>query len=234
LPPSRILEDYGLDHFILFKPRDIVSGDFYWMKNRDDKVIVAAADCTGHGVPGAFMSMLGMAFLNEIVTKGEFQNAAQILDQLREHIINNLHQTGKAQETKDGMDMSLCILDKNSSQMQFAGAFNSLYMIRNGELIEANADRMPIGVHDRLNVPFTNHVIDLQKNDSVYILSDGYIDQFGGTQGKKFMAKRFKQLLLDIQVYNMPEQREFLDKTIVEWRGDIDQIDDIMVLGFKI
>jgi tetratricopeptide (TPR) repeat protein len=234
LPPEKILDDNEFEHFILYKPRDIVSGDFYWMNQRDNKLIVAAADCTGHGVPGAFMSMLGMAFLNEIFTRGEYDNAAQILDQLRLQVVSSLHQTGKMEETKDGMDISLCLFDKDINKMHFAGAFNSLYLVRGGELIEAQADRMPIGVHEKANVSFTNHVLDIQKGDSLYILSDGYIDQFGGENGKKFMTKRFKQLLLDIQQKNMEEQKSFLDTILTQWRGEYDQIDDIMVIGIRI
>jgi serine phosphatase RsbU (regulator of sigma subunit) len=234
LPPSKILVDNDLEHFILYKPRDIVSGDFYWMNQKDNKIIIAAADCTGHGVPGAFMSMLGMAFLNEIVSKGDFDNASQILDQLRQYVVKSLHQTGKDEDTKDGMDISLLILNKDNNQVQFSGAFNSLYLIRNGELIEANADRMPIGYHDKMDVHFTNHIIDIQKADTIYIYSDGYADQFGGVNGKKFMSKRFKDLLLSFQKNSMEEQKAILDRTIVEWRGEFDQIDDIMVIGLRV
>jgi len=234
LPSPKLLEEYGLQYFILYKPRDIVSGDFYWMNQKDNKVIIAAADCTGHGVPGAFMSMLGMALLNEIVSKGEFQNAAQILDQLRNLVVKSLHQSGKSEETKDGMDISLCMIDKDSGNIQFAGAFNSLFLIRNKELQEANADRMPVGFHDKLDVPFTNTQLDIQKGDNIYIFSDGYIDQFGGENGKKFMAKKFKQLLVSIQDQSMERQRETLDNTITDWRGELDQVDDIMVIGLKV
>jgi serine phosphatase RsbU (regulator of sigma subunit) len=233
LPSPKVLEDHGLQYFVLYKPRDIVSGDFYWIHQKDDKVLIAAADCTGHGVPGAFMSMLGMAFLNEIVTKGEFCNAAQILDQLRKLIVKSLHQSGNTGETKDGMDISLCQIDKEKGEIQFAGAFNSMYVIRGNEIIEGPADRMPVGFHDKLDVPFTNTVMPIQKGDAMYIFSDGYVDQFGGENGKKFMAKRFKQLLLDIQEMAMEEQKEFLDKTTIEWRGELDQVDDILVIGIK-
>jgi serine phosphatase RsbU (regulator of sigma subunit) len=234
LPSPKLLEDYGLQYFILYKPRDIVSGDFYWMNQKDNRVIIAAADCTGHGVPGAFMSMLGMALLNEIVSKGEFHNAAEILDQLRRLVIKSLHQSGKSEETKDGMDISLCMIDKENNNIQFAGAFNSMYLIRGGELQEANADRMPVGFHDRLNEPFTNTVMPIQKDDALYIFSDGYIDQFGGENGKKFMAKKFKQFLLGIQENPMDRQKELLDKNITDWRGELDQVDDIMVIGIKV
>ncbi len=234
LPSTKILEDYGLQYFILYKPRDIVSGDFYWINQKDNKVIIAAADCTGHGVPGAFMSMLGITMLNEIVTKGDFSNAAHMLDQLRHLIVNALHQRGKTEETKDGMDVALCMIDKDAATVQFAGAFNPLILIRNSEIIETNADRMPVGFHDKLNIPFTNNELQLQKGDSLYIFSDGYIDQFGGESGKKFMSKKFKQLLAGLQNEPMENQKELLDKTITDWRGELDQVDDIMVIGVRV
>jgi serine phosphatase RsbU (regulator of sigma subunit) len=234
LPSTKLLEENGLQYFILYKPRDIVSGDFYWINQKDNKIIMAAADCTGHGVPGAFMSMLGITLLNEIVSKGDFHNPAEILNQLRTLIVKSLHQSGKSEETKDGMDISMIMIDKDTSTVQFAGAFNSLYLIRGTELQEANADRMPVGYHDKLDIPFTNSELQLQKGDSLYIFSDGYIDQFGGENGKKFMAKKFKQLLLNMQDKPMDTQRELLDKNIIDWRGELDQIDDILVMGVKV
>lgn len=235
LPPQHILSSYFSEYFVLFKPRDIVSGDFYWMNEKDNRVIFTASDCTGHGVPGAFMSMLGMAFLNEIVTKGEFENAADILNQLRNHVVNSLHQRGEnSSQTKDGMDIALCIFDKEKRELHYSGAFNSMYLIRNGELIEGNADRMPIGVHELIGNLFTNHVFHLQPGNSVYVFTDGYEDQFGGEKGKKFMAKKFKQLLIDIQHNSLKDQQNILDRTIEKWRGEIDQIDDILVLGVRV
>jgi serine phosphatase RsbU (regulator of sigma subunit)/tetratricopeptide (TPR) repeat protein len=234
LPSTRLIEDLGLQYFILYKPRDIVSGDFYWINQKENKILIAAADCTGHGVPGAFMSMLGMALLNEIVVTGEFQSPGEILDKLRVLIIKSLHQSGKLEEAKDGMDISLCMIDKEKDILQYAGAFNPLYLIRKGELQEANADHMPVGFHDKLDVPFSNTEIKLQKDDTLYIFSDGYVDQFGGESGKKFMAKKFKQLLLGMQNLSMDQQKEHLDKTIIDWRGELDQVDDIMVIGLRV
>ncbi len=234
LPSPKILEDFNIQYFILYKPRDIVSGDFYWIGAKDDKIIVTAADCTGHGVPGAFMSMLGMTLLNEITTKSDVTNAAQILDELRQLVIKSLHQSGGSEETKDGMDMALCMIDKNLKRVQFAGAFNPLYLVRGSELIEGPADRMPVGFHDRLTNNFNNTEIPLQAGDTLYIFSDGYVDQFGGENGKKFMAKRFKQLLIDIHEKSMEEQKQILDTTITEWRGELDQVDDILVIGLRV
>jgi serine phosphatase RsbU (regulator of sigma subunit) len=234
LPSPKVLEDYNIQYFILYKPRDIVSGDFYWINAKDSKIIVTAADCTGHGVPGAFMSMLGMALLNEITSKSEVTTASQILDELRTLVIKSLHQSGSVEETKDGMDMALCVFDSDLKRVQFAGAFNPLYLVRGNELIEGPADRMPVGFHDKQTTSFTNTEIPLQPGDTLYIFSDGYVDQFGGENGKKFMAKRFKQLLIDIHDKAMEEQKQILDTTITEWRGELDQVDDILVIGMRV
>lgn len=234
LPEERILNQILQDYFILFKPRDIVSGDFYWMARKNGKSIVVAADCTGHGVPGAFMSMLGVSLLNEIVNKYDDLKANQILDYLREDVKKTLSQTGKLDETKDGMDLALCIHDTENNRIEYAGAYNSLYMIRDCELIEYKADKMPIGIHAGVEVPFTNHEIEIQKGDAFYLFSDGYADQFGGEKGKKFRSKPFKRLLVGIHYKSMPEQKKILDKTIENWKGDFDQIDDMLVIGFRV
>jgi serine phosphatase RsbU (regulator of sigma subunit) len=222
------------DHFVLFKPRDIVSGDFYWMTESENRTVVIAADCTGHGVPGAFMSMLGVSFLNEIVNKNEISQANIILNQLRNNVKSTLKQKGEEGESKDGMDVALCIIDYEKMKMQFAGAYNPLYLYRNSELIEVKADKNPIGIYIREKESFTNHEIELEKGDTMYIFSDGFVDQFGGPKGQKFKSKHFKELLLSIQDKTMTEQHQILDKTITEWRGDIDQIDDVLVIGIRV
>lgn len=222
-------------HFVLDLPRDIVSGDYYWFQQRGNKSIIVAADCTGHGVPGAFLSMLGSAFLGEIVSKQEeLPPANEILDQLRYHVINSLHQTGGENESRDGMDIAICIIDFDKSNIEYAGAFNSLYHVRNGELTEYKADRMPIGVSFNQDKPFKRHFIDFQKKDSFYIFSDGFIDQFGGADGKKFKSRQFKNLILSMQNRPMELQELLLHDRLLEWRGDIEQIDDVLVIGFKI
>ena len=180
------------------------------------------------------MSMLGMALLNEITSKSEVTSAAQILDELRTLVIKSLHQSGSVEETKDGMDMALCVFDTDLKRVQFAGAFNPLYLVRGNELIEGPADRMPVGFHDKQTTNFTNTEIPLQPGDTLYIFSDGYVDQFGGENGKKFMANRFKQLLIDIHYKAMEEQKQILDVTITEWRGELDQVDDILVIGMRV
>jgi serine phosphatase RsbU (regulator of sigma subunit)/ligand-binding sensor domain-containing protein len=233
LPPKEILNNALPEHFILFKPRDIVSGDFYWMKQLDNFVVFTAADCTGHGVPGAFMSMLGIALLNEIVRRKEITHASEILNELRKQLKEALRQSGKEGEAKDGMDVAMCVLDMKNKKLQYAGAYNSLFLVRNKELIEYKADKMPIGIHQKTD-PFTNHEIDLQKDDSIYIFSDGFVDQFGGKKGKKFMIKPFKRLLAEISDREMEDQKEILDISITEWRGERQQIDDIVVFGVRI
>jgi len=236
LPPKKFISEILPNNFFIYnKPRDIVSGDYYWMAQKDNKTIIAAADCTGHGVPGAFMSLLGVSFLKEIINKIENVSANVILDMLRESVINALNQAGGENEgqTKDGMDMALCILDLNLLELQFAGANNPLYLIRNGEVLETKADKMPIGVYD-FKQPFTNNVVKLEKNDTFYIFSDGYADQFGGPKGKKFMYKKLKELLISIQNNTMQEQMIIMDKTIEEWRGDLFQVDDQLVIGVRI
>ena len=234
LPPVEQIKDVVDDYFILYRPRDIVSGDYYWIAQRDNITIIVAADCTGHGVPGAFMSMLGIAFLNEIVNKEGITESNKILDRLREQIVLQLHQTGEDGESKDGMDLSLYVINHDTMKLSFSGAYNPLYVIRNEEVIQLKADRMPIGYYLKMDTLFSVEEFDLQKGDCLYNSSDGYPDQFGGEKGRKFMTKNFKQLLLDIHKKPMAEQRDILDKRIDEWRGDIEQIDDIIVIGVKI
>jgi len=235
LPSESLLTAADLEHFVLFKPRDIVSGDFYWINSTEDYIVFAAVDCTGHGVPGAFMSMLGVAFLNEAVRNNENVQANLILNELRARVKSSLRQTGKEQEQKDGMDMALCVIDKQKSKLQFAGANNPLYLIRNNELIEFKADRMPIGIYIKEKDSFTNHEVEIQKGDSFYVFSDGFEDQFGGPTGKKFLTKNFKNLLVQLQSNTMEEQKEILRKSIIDWMGEHhEQIDDILVIGVKV
>ncbi|HAN18172.1 MAG: hypothetical protein A2X13_07690 [Bacteroidetes bacterium GWC2_33_15] len=234
LPSKELAQEILPEHFILFRPRDIVSGDFYWFTKKDNLLIIIAADCTGHGVPGAFMSMLGVSFINEIVNKHEVIYAGDILTHLRADVKRTLSQTGKEGEAKDGMDIALCIVDLEKMKMQYAGAYNPMYMFRNNELIEYKADRMPIGIYVKERETFTNNEIDLQKGDVFYIFSDGYQDQFGGETGEKFKTKNFKEYLQQIHKKPMAEQRELLNTNIDKWRGRWEQVDDIIVLGVRI
>jgi serine phosphatase RsbU (regulator of sigma subunit) len=234
LPSTTLISDALPEHFVLFMPRDIVSGDFYWMTQKDDKIILVAADCTGHGVPGAFMSMLGVSFLYEIVNKENVIQPATILNHLRNHIKTTLSQTGKFDEQKDGMDISLCVIDKKAMRLEWAGAYNPLYLIRNGELTEIKADKMPVAVHLNDHMSFTNHEVDINSGDSYYMFSDGYSDQFGGTDGRKFMSKKFKELLTTIYDKSMEDQKEILQSAHFNWKGEHEQVDDILVIGFRV
>mgnify|MGYP001279912091 FL=1 len=234
LPPVEYIKTVVPEHFILYKPRDIVSGDFYWITHKEDKIIVAAVDCTGHGVPGAFMSMLGFAFLNEIVNKEKELKANQILNQLRTYVKDSLHQTGKENEAKDGMDIALCIIDPVKLNIQFAGAYNPLYLIRKNKLETIRADRMPIGIHIVEKESFTNHVVEVNKGDIIYIFTDGYIDQFGGAKSQKFKMAPFQDLLVTIKDKPMEDQKKLLDERFESWKGTNSQIDDVLVMGIKI
>ncbi len=234
MPPVDVLKDILPNYFILNKPRDIVSGDFYWVGKKDNHLIIAVADCTGHGVPGAFMSMLGIAFLNEIVNKSRIHNAAEILNRLKKQVIFSLHQTGSETEAKDGMDIAVCLIDLNKKIISFAGANNPLYLIRNNELIEVKGDKMPVGIRVRAKNEFTDNEIEIEKNDIIYLFSDGYIDQFGGPETTKFKSKYFKEKLLQIHKLPIQEQCSDLDKTIEDWKGDLQQLDDILVMGIEL
>jgi serine phosphatase RsbU (regulator of sigma subunit) len=260
LPPEEMLNKHNIDHFILFKPRDIVSGDFYWFGSNENNFFIVAADCTGHGVPGAFMSMLGISFLDEIVIKSGVSDTGKILDALRNHVITSLRQTGKsmAESTKDGMDLSMIAIDMNSKSIQYSGAYNPLYAIRelteeeksriekdkelelergslhndSHILLQFKADLMPIGISEKTN-NFSTTIIE-ETNSTVYLFSDGFVDQFGGPSGKKFMSKNFKKLLLDIQGLSMEKQRQKLDESLLEWMDDVSQIDDILIIGIRL
>jgi CheY-like chemotaxis protein len=240
LPPDYLIDKIIPEHFIFFKPRDIVSGDFYWMTPKDNKLILVAADCTGHGVPGAFMSMLGTAFLNEIVNKITENKhiyslqANEILNQLRNYIIESLHQNKDNSDSKDGIDMALVIIDFDTQKIQFAGAHNPLYIIRKGELLETKGDRMPVAIHKKADQPFTNHEVEFKDQDTIYLFSDGFPDQIGGDKGRKYMSRHFKSLLMDIHTKPMAEQKSILENKFDEWRNGYEQMDDILIIGAKL
>ncbi len=233
LPPGDYMKELLPNRFILYKPRDIVSGDFYWVNKKDGLIISAAADSTGHGVPGAMLSMLGVSILNEIVGTMQKPDAGEILNLFRSKLIDSYYQSGQEKEMWDGFDIALCLIDLKKQEVQFAGANNPLYLIRDGELQVIKADKMPIGAHFRMD-PFTNHIIKVQSDDILYLFSDGYIDQFGGENDKRFTQKRFKELLLSINNKSIIEQKEKLDKTLTKWQGKSDQIDDVLVMGIRI
>lgn len=250
LTPRETVTNLLPQHFILYRPKDIVSGDFYLVTKiiqqaPDDKqsssrelILAAVADCTGHGVPGAFMSMLGISSIQEIVQQYESTNknftADAILNDLRSKIKKSLRQTGKPGEPKDGMDIALALIDNLEHKIYFAGANNPLVLIREGLLYEYKPDKMPIGIHQEEKEGFTNQAIHAKPNDMVYLFSDGYEDQFGGENGRKFLVKRLKELLISISSLPMTEQKEKLESALSQWQGTYEQVDDITILGFKI
>ena len=233
LPKTETLKSHFADYFLIFKPRDIVSGDFYWTAEVENHLIVSVADCTGHGVPGAFMSMLGMSILKEIVVKEYITHPSLILKRMRKEIINSLQQKGEFGEQKDGMDMAIISIDLSTNILQFAGANNPLYIISNNELKEFKGDKMPIAIHEHME-PFTTQEFTLQKDDCLYLLSDGFEDQFGGPENKKFKAKPLKNLLLNICNLPMNEQSVIINTNLENWMGKEEQVDDITLLGIKI
>jgi len=239
IPTSQILMNAPIKYFILFKPRDIVSGDFYWFKILGKYIVCVAADCTGHGIPGAFMSVLGISTLNEIVTSRNIKNPAQILYEMRHYIKKTLQQTGQKGEQQDGMDIAFCTINTETKILYYAGANNPLWLIRknetqNIEYLEYKADKMPIGVHPKDSNQFTNHEIQLITDDIFYIFSDGYESQFGGEKNEKMKVKYFREYILEICTHDLATQKDLLDKKLETWKGKNEQTDDIIILGVKI
>ena len=220
--------------FCLFKPKDIVSGDFYWVAEIGKKSIIAVTDCTGHGVPGAFMSIIGINFLNEIIFDELVLKPSEILSLLRKKIIKTMVHADRIDESKDGMDMALVIIDYDNMTLEYAGAYNHLYYIRDHMLNVIKADRMPVGVSEKAIAPFTNHILEIQKGDLFYMFTDGYADQFGGPHKKKFRTGNLRELLLDIHEKEMPEQKRILHETFINWKGKETQVDDVLSVGIKI
>jgi len=250
LPSEEDLKQSLGEYFVLYKPRDVVSGDFYWCYNEGNKVIFAVVDCTGHGVPGAFMSMIGNSLLNQVVIENHIDNAAEILNSVRGNLIKQLQQRGEA-VSRDGMDMAVCIWDKGNNMLEYAGANNALYLVRSGintnitgtnklrphggSLLEVLPDKQPIGYQEgKMESLFTAYSIQLQKGDCIFIASDGYHDQFGGERNKKFTSRAFRDLLASLTNKSVTEQKEILNTTIEKWKRDYAQTDDICVLGVRI
>lgn len=220
-------------HFILFKPKDIVSGDFYWSYEKDNFMYIAAADCTGHGVPGALMSMLGISFLNSINTVNNILSPAEILDNLRAKVIEDLSQNTKSGASRDGMDISLAKINLVNHEIEWAGANNNLWVISQNEVREYKADRQAINFTENL-IPYTNHKIEVKKDDLIYLFTDGFADQFGGPNGKKIKYKPFKSFLASIANKELNEQKNLLNSFFEDWKGNLEQIDDVCVIGIKV
>ncbi|MFN5183367.1 MAG: SpoIIE family protein phosphatase [Bacteroidota bacterium] len=235
LPPDSMVKKLLPQSFILYKPKDIVSGDFYWVDEKEGKIFYAAVDCTGHGVPGAFMSIVGYNLLKEIIVKPTVNTPAQVMQKMKTGVSKTLHHGQSEDNAKDGMDMTMCAIDFNNMFMHFSGAYNPMYLIRDGELTQYDGDSFPVGLMEGMeDKHFTDHKIELKKNDMIYIFSDGYADQFGGPRGKKFMISKFRDLLKKSSLMPIEEQKDFLLRTIEDWRGDLEQVDDILVIGVRV
>lgn len=228
-----IAEHFKTDFFVFYQPKDIVSGDFYWATTNNGKFYLAVCDCTGHGVPGAFMSLLNISYLNENVLGKKLIQPAEILNEQRQQIIKSLNPTG-TENSKDGMDCVLCAFDLKALKVEFASANNPLWLVRNNEIIEYKGDKMPVGKSDLESRAFTQNEIDLQKGDIIYIFTDGFADQFGGPKGKKFMYKQLKETLLSISSQPLKAQQQLLKQSLKDWMGNTDQVDDITVIGIRV
>ncbi len=221
------------ESFVIFKPRDVVSGDFYWFTEQDDKMFIAAVDCTGHGVPGAFMSLIGNNLLDQAVHLKNLSCPAKILDYLHQEVEHSLKQRDGI--NKDGMDMALCVIDKDQRTLEFAGAKNPLIIIENGEITLVKGSRQPIGgdIHKRKRNPYEKLIFPISPNARYYLFSDGYQDQFGGEFGKKLTTKVFRQRLLECSDLPLEQQKEVHEKFLVEWMANEHQLDDILLIGFS-
>jgi serine phosphatase RsbU (regulator of sigma subunit) len=219
---------------VVYKPKDIVSGDFYWFGIKNGKKIIATVDCTGHGVPGAFMSMIGHNLLNQIISENGITEPDLILNALHQGVQAALKQGTNVVDTSDGMDVALCTIDTETNEVKYAGAYRPLFIVNGSNFEKIEADKNPIGGSqldpDR---KFTCHTYIAKAGDTLYMASDGYADQFGGEKGKKFMVKRFNELLLSMQDQNMQEQAQILENTFNKWRGNYQQVDDILVIGLR-
>ena len=231
LPQEKLIKEHLPNSFILYKPKDIVAGDFYWFDVFEDLIFFAAADCTGHGVPGALVSVVCHNALNRSLKEFSLTNPAEILDKTREIVVTEFEKSDE--DVKDGMDISLCVLNKRNLTLNWAGAHNPLWILRNEEILETKADKQPIGKF-AYSQAFTNHEIQLFEKDEIYISTDGFQDQFGGEKGKKFKASQMKDILIVNSEKTMHEKLHLLDETFESWKGELEQIDDVCLIGFKL
>ena len=234
------METATKNFFILYKPKDIVSGDFYYAQahkptgSKNELFFICTADCTGHGVPGALMSMVGISRLNESILEKNLKHPNEILDNVRKGIIDSLNPEGSEEESKDGMDCVLCVYDFENNKLEFAAANNPLWLVRDGQVTEYKPDKMPVGkYHDELK-PFTLQSIDLKKGDTIYTFTDGFADQFGGPKGKNFKYNQLQDMLLSTSHLPLEEQKELLNKKFEDWKGPLEQVDDVCVIGIRI
>jgi len=234
LPPTEYMTQLFPNSFVLFKPKDIVSGDFYWMHKVGKKHLFAAVDCTGHGVPGAFMSLVGANGLNSAVKEHELDSPGEILDDLNKYAHEALNKDSEDNTVRDGMDIALCSIDYDTMELEFSGAYNPLYLIRDGEILITKSDKFAIGSFSPNEKNYDTKNIPIKKGDIIYVFSDGYPDQFGGLKGKKFLYRQFRETLISIKDLPMQEQQQLLDQKIETWKGSYEQVDDILIIGVRI
>jgi len=233
LPQEELMKQAYKDLFVLHQPRDIVSGDFYWFKSTRGKHFLACVDCTGHGVPGAFMSMIGAILLDDIINKKRIDDPSQILLELHKGVVKALKQNKKEKASRDGMDVALCVVDEQEKMLHYSGALRPLIHFSDGQLNRIKADPIPIGGFKEEKPTFKKHSINYSEGDKFYVFSDGYADQFGGERNKKFMIKKFRGLLNSIATKKMEQQKNILELELKSWMGECDQVDDILVIGFQ-
>ncbi|MCD6367106.1 MAG: SpoIIE family protein phosphatase, partial [Bacteroidales bacterium] len=234
MPTEFLLKHFFPQSFLFYRPRDVVSGDFYWFTEKNNKFFIAAVDCTGHGVPGAFMSIIGINLLNNIIIEKDIENPGEILNLMNQGLYENLNKEVDDITLRDGMDMSVCVIHNNSHKIEYAGAMNSIFLIRNDRLIEVAANRFSIGsVEPDERGYYETHTFDSQLDDMLYLFSDGFIDQFGGPNGKKYKIRRFRKLIMDIQKKSTEEQEKILDQEVTNWKGTLEQVDDITIIGLR-
>jgi serine phosphatase RsbU (regulator of sigma subunit) len=237
LPSAEVFKEKCKEHFILFQPKDVVSGDFYWaseVKNdNNDLFIYITADCTGHGVPGAFMSLISISFFNEIINEEKITDPAEILNTLRRKIIQTLSQK-ESGHRQDGLDCVVCVLNRNTRELSYSCANNKLYIAREGTLTEYKTDKMPVGKSPHENIPFTKNTLQLKDNDIIYTFTDGYPDQFGGPANKKLKTKNVQKKISLIVQKSLTEQKKELEEFFEEWKGNNEQIDDVTFIAIKI
>ncbi|MBC7694555.1 MAG: SpoIIE family protein phosphatase [Burkholderiales bacterium] len=235
LASDTLLKQHLPEHFIMFNPKDVVSSDFYWGTAIDDgSFIFITADGTGHGVPGAFMSLLNISKLSQVINENKITKPDLVLNQVRQEIIKALNAEGAVEESKDGMDAVLCKLDIQNMKLEYASANNPFYIIRNNQLLICKPDKMPVGKGHADSVLFTCNHVGLQKNDMIYTFTDGYADQFGGPKGKKFKYKQLEKTLLAIHHLSMVEQKAVLIHEFTSWKGNLDQVDDVLIVGIRL
>jgi serine phosphatase RsbU (regulator of sigma subunit) len=231
LPDKSVFQKNLNDYFVYYKPKDIVAGDFYWMEEVEGKILIAAADCTGHGVPGALVSLVCHNALNRAVSECKLTDPGEILDKTRQFVIE--HFSKSDEKVKDGMDISFASIDKVNREVIWAGANNPLWYFQNGEFKINLSNKQPVGISDK-QIPFFSNKIVLLPGDSIYLFTDGYADQFGGEKGKKFRYKQMQELLIANYQKSMPEQMNILDRAIESWKGNLEQVDDILIVGIRV